>query len=157
MRKTIRVLVPIFFVVAAFCCTGIRADAASTVWDMVDGVVDPDMSVMTKEVALVSAVTMATYVLSALSVILCAIVGTRTLASKEESAVAFGGLMIAFSCIGIFVGMFELVALGMAIYQTHKKTNMRLYAASLTLFVLRMTAIIVSLSLIIGILAKTMS
>lgn len=157
MRKIIRVLAPVLMFAILFCAAGITANASATVWDMVDGVVDPDMSVMTKEMALVSAVTLATYVLSAASVVLCTIIGVKTLSSKEESAIAFGGLMIAFACIGVFVGIFELVALGMAIYQTHKKTSMRLYAASLTLFVLRMTAIIASFSLIIGILAKTMS
>lgn len=154
-RNAARVLVPAFAIAIIFLICGKVVYASEDLLELMDGVVDPDMSVITKEVMLTTAVTAATYVLSIISVIFCAIVGAKTIASKEDQAEIFGALMITFSGIGFFVGIFEIVALCMAAYRMHKKENTPMFAISLILLILRLTAIFAAFALIIGILAKT--
>lgn len=155
IQNAARVLAPAFVIAIIFLICGRTVRASENILDLMDGVVDPDMSVITKEVMLTSAVTAATYVISIVSVIFCAIIGAKTIASKEDQTEIFGALMITFSGIGFFVGIFEIVALCMAAYRTHKKDNTPMFAVSLILLMLRITAIFAALALIIGILAKT--
>ena len=155
MRRVVRALAPIAIIISLFCIICFRVDASAIALDETSGVVDPEMSVLTKEVVLASIVTIASKVFAIFAIAIAMPIGVGIIREDGEKNALFGALMIAFSGVGLFFGTFCLLALGMVIYWTHKNDWVQTYAAALAIFVLRLTTMLITFGMMIYIFSNT--